>query len=60
MNGYLSLGRIEEAKAHVTTLLKMKPGFTIREANAYQTMWCYEPAYKEKMTDALRQAGLPE
>jgi adenylate cyclase len=55
-----SLGRIEEAKAQVATLLKMKPGFTIREANAYQTMWCYEPAYKEKMTDALRQAGLPE
>ncbi len=55
-----SLGRIDEAKAHVQALLKLRPGFTIREANAYQTMWCYEPAYKEKMTDALRQAGLPE
>jgi hypothetical protein len=33
-----SLGRIDEAKAHVATLLKMKPGFTIREANAYQTI----------------------
>ena len=55
-----SLGRIDEAKAHVATLLKMKPGFTIREANAYQNMLCYEPGYKEKMTDALRQAGLPE
>ena len=31
-------------KAHVATLLKMKPSFTIREANAYQTMWCYGPA----------------
>ena len=35
--GYMlpSLGRIDEAKAHVATLLKMKPGFTIRDANAY-------------------------
>ena len=55
-----SLGRIDEAKAHVQALLKLRPRFTIREANAYYTMWCYEPAYKEKMTDALRQAGLPE
>jgi len=55
-----SLGRIDEAKAHVQALLKLRPSFTIREANAYYTMWCYEPAYKEKMTDALRQAGLPE
>jgi hypothetical protein len=38
----------------------LEPGFTIREANAYQNMLCYEPGYKEKMTDALRQAGLPE
>ena len=55
-----SLGRLDEAKAHVATLLKMKPGFTVHEANAFLTMLCYEPAYKEKMTDALRQAGLPE
>jgi hypothetical protein len=55
-----SIGRMDEAKAHVATLLKLKPGLTIREANAYQTMWCYETAYKDKMIDALRQAGLPE
>jgi class 3 adenylate cyclase/TolB-like protein len=55
-----SLGRIDEAKAHVATLLKMKPGFTIRDANAYYTMWCFEAAYREKMTANLRLAGLPE
>ncbi|MGC1576282.1 MAG: hypothetical protein WA813_09190 [Beijerinckiaceae bacterium] len=49
-----SLGRLGEAKVHVATLLKLKPGFTIREANSYQTMWCYGPAYRDKMTDALR------
>ena len=55
-----ALGRIDEAKAHVATLLKMKPGFTIREANAYYTTWCFEPAFREKMMSALRLAGLPE
>jgi hypothetical protein len=55
-----SLGRIDEAKSHVATLLKLKPGFTIRDANAYYSIWCFEPAYREKMMDALRLAGLPE
>ncbi|MBV9566864.1 MAG: hypothetical protein JO172_01890, partial [Hyphomicrobiales bacterium] len=55
-----SLGRIDEAKAHIATLLKLKPGLTIRQIMAYQTMWCIEPAYREKQANALRQAGLPE
>ena len=55
-----ALGRIDDAKAHVATLLKMKPGFSIREANAYYTMFCFEPAFREKMASALRLAGLPE
>jgi TolB-like protein len=54
------LGRLEEAKAHVATLLKMRPGFTVREADAYYKMWCFAPSYREKMRDALRTAGLPE
>jgi TolB-like protein/DNA-binding winged helix-turn-helix (wHTH) protein len=54
------LGRIEEAKAHVATLLKLNPGFTIREADTYYRMWCFEPPYRTKMQDALRMAGLPE
>jgi TolB-like protein/DNA-binding winged helix-turn-helix (wHTH) protein len=54
------LDRIEEAKAHVATLLKMKPGFTIREADSYYKAWCFEPSYREKMRDALRTAGLPQ
>jgi TolB-like protein len=53
------LDRAEEARAHVATLLKMRPGFTIREADAYYKMWCFAPSYREKMRDALRTAGLP-
>jgi TolB-like protein/DNA-binding winged helix-turn-helix (wHTH) protein len=54
------LGRTDEAKAHVASLLKLSPGFTIREADAYYAMWCFAPSYREKMRDALRTAGLPQ
>jgi tetratricopeptide (TPR) repeat protein len=54
------LGRIDEAKQHVAALLKMYPTMTIREADAFYKMVCFEPAYREKMVGALRQAGLPE
>jgi TolB-like protein len=53
------LGRTNEAKAHIATLLKMRPGFTVREADAYYKMWCFAPSYRGKMCDALRIAGLP-
>ncbi len=53
------LDRAEEARAHVATLLKMRPGLTIREADAYYKMWCFAPSYRNKMRDALRTAGLP-
>lgn len=54
------LGRLDEAKQHVEALLKMYPTMTIREADAFYKLVCFEPAYREKMAGALRQAGLPE
>ncbi len=54
------LGRTDEAKAHVATLLRLSPGFTVREADAYYSMWCFVPSFREKMRDALRTAGLPQ
>jgi len=54
------LGRTKEARAHVATLLRMRPGFTIREADAYYRMWCFAPSYRERMCDALRIAGLAD
>jgi TolB-like protein len=53
------LDRTKEAKAHVATLLRMRPGFTVHEADAYYKMWCFAPSYREKMCDALQIAGLP-
>ena len=54
------LGRVDEAKQHVAALLKMYPTMTIREADAFYTLVCFDAAYREKMAGALRQAGLPE
>jgi adenylate cyclase len=54
------LGRIDEAKQHVAALLKMYPTMTIREADAFYKLVCFDAAYREKMAGALRQAGLPE
>ncbi len=54
------LDRADEAKAHVASILKLSPGFTIREADAYYGMWCFAPSYREKMREALRMAGLPQ
>jgi len=54
------LDRIDEAKAHVAALLLMYPTMTIREADAFYKLVCFDPAYREKMVGALRQAGLPE
>ena len=33
---------------------------TIREADAFYKLVCFDSAYREKMAGALRQAGLPE
>jgi hypothetical protein len=35
------------------------PTMTIREADAFYKLVCFDPAYREKMAGALRQAGLP-
>jgi adenylate cyclase len=54
------LGRVDEAKEHVATLLKLYPSMSIAEADALYRLFCHEPAYREKMARGLRQAGLPE
>ena len=54
------LGRVDEAEQHVAALLKMYPTMTIREADAFYKLVCFDAPYREKMVGALRQAGLPE
>jgi len=54
------LGRLDEAKAHVAKLLQLFPTMTIREADGLYKLTCFPQAYRERMVDALRKAGLPE
>jgi adenylate cyclase len=54
------LGRTDEAKEHVATLLKIYPSMSIAEADALYRLFCTDPAFREKMARGLRQAGLPE
>jgi adenylate cyclase len=55
-----SLGRIDEAREHVATLLKMYPSMSVVEADAFYRLLCYGPTFREKIARGLRQAGLPE
>ena len=54
------LDKVDEAKTHVAALLRMKPQFTVREADDYYRMWCFPPSYREKMREALHRAELPD
>jgi tetratricopeptide (TPR) repeat protein len=54
------LGRIDEAKQHVAALLKMYPTMTLREADAFYKLVCFDAPYRDTMVGALHQAGLPE
>ncbi len=56
--GYVRLGRMEEAQAHATEILKIKPDYTVgfyRKIRSYK-----DKAYLEKAVDLLRKAGLPD
>jgi adenylate cyclase len=55
-----SLGRIDEARAQIPALLKLKPDMSVREADRVHKMFCFEADYRRRMTAALRLAGLRE
>jgi adenylate cyclase len=54
------LGRIDEAKAEIPVLLKLKPDISVREADRLYTLWCFDADFRERMVKALRLAGLRE
>lgn len=54
------LGRIEEAKAQIPALLKLKPDISVREADRLYTLWCFDADFRGRMVKALRLAGLRE
>lgn len=54
------LGRIDEAKAQIPALLRLKPDISVREADRLYTLWCFDADFRERMVKALRLAGLRE
>jgi len=54
------VGRIDEARAEIPILMKLKPSISVQEADRYYTMWCFDQDFREKMRKALRLAGLRE
>jgi len=55
---YVMMGRMEDARACVTKLLKINPEISIeawRKSQLYK-----DPEYTERILEALRKAGLPE
>lgn len=54
------IGRLDEAKAKVPDLLKLRPDMTVREADRFYKMFCFDEDYRQRMDSALRLAGLPE
>jgi len=55
---YAGLGRIKEARKHVTELLKIMPDLSVDKA---RKLFAFrDPAHVERCLDALRRAGVPE
>ncbi|RZN12169.1 hypothetical protein CWO91_05255 [Bradyrhizobium genosp. SA-3] len=54
------LGRIDEAKAQIPPLLKLKPNISVREADRLYALWCFDADFRDMMVKALRLAGLRE
>jgi TolB-like protein/class 3 adenylate cyclase/tetratricopeptide (TPR) repeat protein len=54
------LGRIEEARAEVPGLMKLKPDITVSAADGYYKRWCFDADFRARMIDAMRKAGLQE
>jgi adenylate cyclase len=54
------LGRVEEARAEIPRLMELKPDISVREADRYYALWCFDADFRDRMTRALRLAGLRE
>jgi adenylate cyclase len=54
------LGRIDEARAQIPILLKLKPNMSVREADRFYKTACFDADFRDRMVKALRLTGLPE
>jgi hypothetical protein len=54
------LDKVDDAREQIPILLKLKPEMTVHEADRYYKMWCFDADFRQRMTTALRLAGLRE
>jgi len=54
------LGRIDEARAQIPILVKLKPDISIKTVDQFYKMFCFQPDFIEQVETALRRAGLRE
>ena len=56
IEGYTAL----KARAEIPILMKLKPSISVQEADRYYSLWCFDKDFRDRMTTALRLAGLRE
>jgi adenylate cyclase len=54
------LGRMDEARAEIVTIRRMKPDFSIRDVRDYLHSWCFADDYINRVEAILHDVGLTE
>jgi adenylate cyclase len=57
---YGQLGEIENARAAVTKLVELYPGFDLEKAALEHMKFSFEPSYIERAIEGLKKAGVPQ
>ena len=57
---YAAFGKEEEARNHAAEVLKINPGFSLKEVEKITSFRYKDPAHLEHRLNALRKAGIPE
>jgi adenylate cyclase len=57
---YAAFGKEEEARNHAEEVLRINPGFSLKEINRIISFGYKDPAHLERRVNALRKAGIPE
>jgi TolB-like protein/class 3 adenylate cyclase/tetratricopeptide (TPR) repeat protein len=52
------VNRLNDARAQIPVMLKLKPGMTVQEADRFYKTWCFDADFRQRITTALRLAGL--
>ncbi|MBT8334544.1 MAG: tetratricopeptide repeat protein, partial [Deltaproteobacteria bacterium] len=57
---YAEFGKEDLARTHAEEVLRISPGFSLKEINKVSTYKYKDPAYLETRLNALRKAGFPD